>query len=131
MDGKILHNSMFMFKICYVSSFQQITLLQSILTACLPKKKDKKQISACKNRSSLLSCGHVCIEKTSSMFSLVGNLYQQKCHISTFWQNCICLRPLRTGRGGFYQFRSFLPITSEVISVHSRTLVTFLKFNAK
>ena len=36
------------------------------------------------------------------------------------------LNPIRIGGGGvFHQARGFLPITLEVIKIHSRTLVTF------
>ena len=118
MDGKILHNSVLIFIICCVSTFQQIILLQSILTACLPKMEDKNWISAGKNGSSLLSCGDVYIEKTSSMFFLVGN-YHQKCHIKTFWQSCICLT-LQGLVGVFHQFRGFFPINSEVTGTQSK-----------
>ena len=42
------------------------------------------------------------------------------------------VNPIRTGGGGVSnQARGFLPITLEVIKLHSRNLVTFLKFNAK
>ena len=38
------------------------------------------------------------------------------------------LNPIRTGGGDvFHQARGFLSITSEVIKVHSRNLVTFPK----
>ena len=43
--------------------------------------------------------------------------------IATYY---LVFNPVRTGGGGiFYQFRGFLPITFEVIKVHSRKLVTF------